>query len=329
MAVFVVAIHTHPGISIGKNADFYITDVLTKIAVPYFFVTSGFFIGRKLSFNEDGTLYSSNILYVKHYLRRILLLYIIWSVFYGCVELYEWLLTPSCERISILSFFVSCGMSFLFVGTYYHMWYLQSMILAVIALFLFLRIISYKNLTIIGCVTYIIGSVVNIYMSDTISSISATLYYRCFYNVFCIALPFIIWGIFIARYHRPIRYSFVLAPIFYLLYIVEASFVHFSCDSNMSVSRLTMLLPTTVFIFNVIKETPINISEKASTIFRQLSTLIYFIHPLVIFGIGHIMKDFQNVNSFIWFISIVFLSIILAYCVLRLTKYVKVLKYSF
>ncbi len=43
-AVLVVAIHTSPLLVLGETADFVLTGVIARVAVPFFFMTSGFFL---------------------------------------------------------------------------------------------------------------------------------------------------------------------------------------------------------------------------------------------------------------------------------------------
>ena len=43
-AIFIIAIHTSPFCSYNAWADFILTRVIARIAVPFFFMTSGFFL---------------------------------------------------------------------------------------------------------------------------------------------------------------------------------------------------------------------------------------------------------------------------------------------
>lgn len=45
-AVLVVCIHTSPLASVTEAGDFWLTRVLARAAVPFFFMTSGYFLGR-------------------------------------------------------------------------------------------------------------------------------------------------------------------------------------------------------------------------------------------------------------------------------------------
>ena len=46
-AFLVVAVHTSPLCSINPAADFVLTRILARLAVPFFFVTSGFFLVKR------------------------------------------------------------------------------------------------------------------------------------------------------------------------------------------------------------------------------------------------------------------------------------------
>ena len=43
-AILVIAIHTSPLSDISSAADFILTRIIARIAVPFFFMTSGFFL---------------------------------------------------------------------------------------------------------------------------------------------------------------------------------------------------------------------------------------------------------------------------------------------
>ena len=47
-AILVIAIHTSPLLSVNEVADFILTRIVARIAVPFFFMTTGFFIYSKM-----------------------------------------------------------------------------------------------------------------------------------------------------------------------------------------------------------------------------------------------------------------------------------------
>lgn len=61
MAIFVVAIHTHPYTCIeNANLSFFIQKLIS-LSVPFFFVASGFFLWRKM----DDAIYTDKLLILK------------------------------------------------------------------------------------------------------------------------------------------------------------------------------------------------------------------------------------------------------------------------
>ena len=69
-AFLIIAIHTSPLDSVNAEADFFFTRVLARIAVPFFFMTTGFFVlsDRKKShqfLKKTGLLYAAaTVLYL-------------------------------------------------------------------------------------------------------------------------------------------------------------------------------------------------------------------------------------------------------------------------
>lgn len=71
-AILIVFMHTVRGHS---ELVYWIRDVITTIAVPYFFIASGFFFGRNISLTGGD---SFN--YTRKYFKRLFVLYTVWSV---------------------------------------------------------------------------------------------------------------------------------------------------------------------------------------------------------------------------------------------------------
>ena len=75
-AVLVVAIHTSPLTCWNPEADFWFTRVFARVAVPFFFMSSGYFLARK---GWQG---------IGRFIRHALLLYGISILLYLPLNLY-------------------------------------------------------------------------------------------------------------------------------------------------------------------------------------------------------------------------------------------------
>lgn len=156
----VVCIHAKPlqGIMLTEEIDInFLIDVIARFAVPFFFITTGYLIGQKI-FNG-----ANPKIYITEYLWKILKIYISWLFFYifydVIIRLFYWIALNDPSRFYeyLSSLFSIRTIVYGPPGTAHHLWYLVSLILAIIILYfairlkkiLFVVIISYL-LTFIG-----------------------------------------------------------------------------------------------------------------------------------------------------------------------------------
>ena len=110
-AVLVVCIHTSPLASVTEAGDFWLTRVLARAAVPFFFMTSGYFLGWG-RWKGTGKLVKKTLLLY----GAAVLLYLPVNWYNGGYKPMEWLQRLLAE------------------GTLYHLWYFPAAVLgAVIA----------------------------------------------------------------------------------------------------------------------------------------------------------------------------------------------------
>lgn len=117
-AFFVVAIHTSPLSSFSANADFLLTRVLARTAVPFFLMVTGYFLLPQYLFEK-----SMDRRPLLRFLKKTVLLYGIAILLYLPVNVYA-------------GHFQGAGIGelirkVLFDGTFYHLWYLPAVLLGV------------------------------------------------------------------------------------------------------------------------------------------------------------------------------------------------------
>lgn len=114
LAFLVIALHMFPVTKLkGFEGliSFEIASGITRIAVPTFFLISGYFLRNKLN---DAS-------YLLKYSKRILLLYVIWQLLY----------LPDLIRFYHLGWFKRTDMILKLVYGYWHLWYLLATVIAV------------------------------------------------------------------------------------------------------------------------------------------------------------------------------------------------------
>ena len=130
-ALLVVAIHTSPLASLSPDADFLLTRVAGRLAVPFFFMVTGCFL-----LNDGG---------VRRFLGRTARLYALSIALYlplnfyaGGMSAIEWL------------------RGLLIEGTFYHLWYLPAVLPAVPAAFFLRKLRPWLGFALAGAL-YLIG----------------------------------------------------------------------------------------------------------------------------------------------------------------------------
>ena len=109
-ALMVVAIHTSPLLSYTETGDFILTRVIARTAVPFFFMTSGFFlITRYAKDNSKPAAFIKNTLFI----------YAISIVIYMPICIYKGDLRGDNLLPRIIK-------SLVFDGTMYHLWYMPA-----------------------------------------------------------------------------------------------------------------------------------------------------------------------------------------------------------
>ena len=143
-ALLVIAIHTSPLASISDGADFFLTRILARIAVPFFLMVTGQFVVA--DFLEPS---ARSVQKLKKYLKKTALLYAFCIILYLPIGIYA----GHYEAISIDTVL----RMLVFDGTFYHLWYFPACILGVALVYLMSIFMGKRAVTVVSAILYIIG----------------------------------------------------------------------------------------------------------------------------------------------------------------------------
>lgn len=144
-ALLVIAIHTSPLTSFNVEADFVLTRVIARTAVPFFLMVTGYFLLPQYIWGK-----SMDYRPLFRFVQKTLLLYAIAILIFLPVNLYAGQL-ENIEAIDLIRMLI-------FDGTFYHLWYLPASVTGMLILW-----ILGKNLTLkffyylLGVVRFRIG----------------------------------------------------------------------------------------------------------------------------------------------------------------------------
>lgn len=328
-AILVVAIHTSPLLSINESADFILTRILARVAVPFFFMASGFFLFGK---NTMSTIALKDNKRITRFLSKTLVLYMSVIIIYIPLNIYMGYFKEDLTVAGLLK-------DFLFNGTLYHLWYLPAAITGGFIAFICINKFGFKKTFLLSAILFVIG-------------IFGDSYYK-WIEAFPIGVAFYQFLFQIFDYTRN---GIFFAPIFFVMGGVVGKqkvkldpksvwMLFIACVSLMIGEGLLlrafnmqrhdsmyfMLIPTMFFLFQLLLkgETPVDKKELYPTKkMREIALIIYIIHPWVIVGVRMIAKITGTTkllvnNSIIHFLSVVIISYLLGKVLIWMKEQIK------
>ena len=315
-ALLIVSIHTRPLLVCGKEMDYYSSDVFCRIAVAFFFMCSGYFTFTKIQYDNNGKIENSNK-NRKQLIKseiRIITLYIMWSIIYFIVELLQWM---SVKEISFIHFLIAFGISFFIYGSYYHFWYMLALIYGIPIIYYLSLKINKKKLLIIGSGLYLVHLIINWNSvcpeSKIISLISRiNIFPGALSSTIFIGIPFMIWGGCFQVFQHKSKKVWLFFSIIGLYLEARVLLHRFNITS---LNYIIFTVCVTVLIFQVFYE--MKLSDNQYKWFRNLSTVIYCIHPL---WITLLKKNGMANDTILLFITTIILSFLSSVALILLSK---------
>lgn len=142
-AVMVIAIHTAPFSGVSKDFDFLLTYCAGRVAVPFFFMTTGYFVLG--SWRKSGNNAGSKVL---RSIKKTLFLYAVSIVLYLPVNFYSGGLPESAGKFIRM---------LIFDGTFYHLWYFPAVIIGCFTVMMLLKKFPAGIVLVISILLYLIG----------------------------------------------------------------------------------------------------------------------------------------------------------------------------
>ncbi len=305
-AILVIGIHTHPFKEISGVMDFFTADVICRLAVPFFAVCTGYYLSIGLLFDKGGRLIGNkhNRGIVKRVLIKIGILYLGWSLFYFCVHLYSWYDSGS----PIVYYSIGWIKSLFFSASYFHLWYLVSLLYAIIPFYLVLRYVKFKYVPLVACVLWLVECLEYAYRLFLPAGLQDLF---AIYDMFGAVgpgitrmLPLLLIGVVIAK---GVNKNVItkLGVLFVITLIAEAVLLD-RLDTRHSFIVFT--LPVAYVLFIAIYKRGRNITIKNSRYFAKISMVVYCLHPFIIW----VLKNIGVVNPMILFIFTVVITTILS-----------------
>lgn len=140
-AFLIIAIHTSPLSSFSETGDFILTRIVARVGVPFFFMTSGFFLISRYTYGEEK---------LAAFVKKTVLIYGISIAVYIPVNIYNGYFSMDHLLPNIIK-------DLFFDGTMYHLWYLPASVIGGILAWLLVKRWGLGRAFLISFVLYVIG----------------------------------------------------------------------------------------------------------------------------------------------------------------------------
>ena len=278
-AFAVIAIHTH--VSEDRTTDcMAILNIVENLAVPFFFIVSGFFLGRKISVNNEFAVY-------KRYVHRILKLYIIWCILYLPINLYYEIVVYKFS-LGFTIFDIIRGWLLVGENPYsWPLWYLLASVVAVLLIYIFRKFKCNFNIILLcSLIFFMIGWCYSTY-HDLFSNFGHTEYilseiydktFRTTRNGFFEGWIYIMLGVSLAKWN---------SRKFSLISICGGAILAFFNDT-------ICLVPLGYGLVGTLIHIQWNGNVKIYKWLRTLSILVYLIHMMVLVALNNLYSNIDN-----------------------------------
>ena len=275
MAFLVVACHTHPLYPLDEGSlIFQFCRALADIGVPFFFLSSGYMLFSACRDMDDQVQRQ----YIKTYICRILRQYCLWSLIYLPISVFGYL----SNGASLFGMAVAFMRNLLLVGQNFcswQLWYLLSALWGSIFLLLLYRYIK-KDLValILAVVAFAVAQIIDGILSVTVAAGSVIALLQKAIGVtigqgrIFLGFAYLSVGkVLASRSHYPKIY--LSLPLTVVLYVAAVL---------MNSPWLHLLMH--VMFFTAALVLPLGVHKEPARFARKISTCVYYIHMLIIFG---------------------------------------------
>lgn len=284
-ALLVIAIHCAPFIQVDESVNFVFVQIFARLAVPFFFITSGWLFFRKID-PKQGMKDINNVSALKHYWFRIFKIYVIWSVLYLPLMIVTWI-----QGGFDLNSIIRLIRDFLFNGTYYHLWFLPALLMGIPFIYVLYTKLQKHWMLWISLTLYVMGMMINVYGNTLLEvpvigsiiqgyeSILVTSRNGIFFAPIYLSLGIYVQDFLQGNFKKQSGIAFLIS---FGLFCGEAYLLRHCNIMHDLTSMYLMLLPTVFFLFMFLMQFHLKEQPIFSTL-RKMSLLIYVSHIYFIF----------------------------------------------
>ena len=281
-AILVIAIHTQAIMWLSDRANGSI-QILTRVAVPFFFCTSGYFL-QKGYVRKDCSAISGTLL-------KLIKVYVFVSLaYFAFIFIQNPILLREPKKWMLIDF--------LFNGSYYHLRYMVGVIYSMVVIYLICKFKLTKALLPLAVFCYAVGLLgTSYYGIGSGLPIMSTLFdsgrFLSVRRIFLMGFPFTALGWTISEGKLKLRISkkhlLFATTLVALLFVAEIVAVTVTGMSR-TIEITVFLYPLLFLLFQICLVYPLEGKGKIASACRDTANFTYFWHPVVILALRRVVN---------------------------------------
>ncbi len=323
-AVLVIMLHASP-VGETTTCGVIIRQIITPIAVPFFFAASGFLTYPPPSFRGKRVV-------------RILTKYCIWSIIYLPFVIVGWFMNGGINAENIILYLKN----FVFEGSYQTIWFLNALWVALAVVLVLLKYIDPKYIFLISLPFYSISCLLSSWHGAftyfPFGQVISNWYYSFFEttkNGILFGFTYVSLGVWIAQSVGVKRKAFsrkrIIGLILCIIFVIVEFLIRTAFASNAKGCDITFsLIPITALLLKIAVDIKLP-CKPVWSVLRKYSTLLFLTQriPLTIFkwADAFAKKRFGfaifTAVPLVHFILILLSSFLISFCLIRLSKRIK------
>ncbi len=317
-SLLVVNIHVKALIIVNSDLDFWTSQVFCRIAVPFFFMASGYFTASKINSGKK----------IAIYIGRLFRLYLFYTILYLPETLYGWLKQGMPTWQYLMRQFLSIGINVV-------LWYFIALMIAVLMLYLLVSRLKMRAWQVLGMSfgAYVVGVLGQAYYKislpkPVLGRILQFLYqfFGTMENAFLFGLFFVALGYYMNQYARQLNSRFGLGVILLLLVVVSVEGIFTRQWALKGEHAMLLTMPfLMVVLFPTVASFHMSLKWKnIGLLLRKMSVLIYGLHMLVDFYLLFFFNSILHIplwsNPLLHYLVLILVTVTLAFMIVKVSE---------
>lgn len=319
-AILILIIHTNPFGSYSKALSFGFRNIVCVIAVPYFFCVSGYLLSEKLnSLTDTGDKKG----YILKYLKRLLVIYLVWSAVYFPFVVIKWL-----NKGFTFGLIMEYIKDFIFEGSFSTIWFLPALMSAAAIYYILRKKLSSKTVFLIGCGIYVITLLLSSYYGITAKLPVLSQLGEAYYSFFGSVKNGVLFGfVFVSmggmlqeQQVQMTRTKAFLGTLVSFGLLVAEVVVYKKIGNTRGIDTVASLIPLTIFAILFTLSFDVKPSKVCLSL-RKYSMLIFLCQRIPITVIELFLANtVLATNTMVNFVTVSAATVLISFLILQLSK---------